>query len=115
MGAPPKTSGITYTGRPPVRNDQMMHAAPMAPSAPATVAVTRPVAVEIRQAALRPEHGDGQDDTDEAVGDTHAQQRLEWIAELRLAEMQQHAVRAPGQHGAGHEDQPDHGLWPRRQ
>src|SRR5206468_8266383 len=43
MGAPPKTSGMTYTGRPPDLNAQMMHAAPAAPSAPAIVAVTRPV------------------------------------------------------------------------
>src|ERR1700704_6560499 len=43
MGAPPNTSGITYTGRPPDLNAQMMHAAPAAPSAPAIVAVTRPV------------------------------------------------------------------------
>ncbi len=43
MGAPPKTSGMTYTGSPPVRNAQMMHAAPMAPSAPAIVATINPV------------------------------------------------------------------------
>src|SRR5688572_9497464 len=42
IGAPPKTRGITYTGRPPNRNDQMMQAAPAAPRAPATVAVTSP-------------------------------------------------------------------------
>src|SRR5437867_5741434 len=43
MGAPPNTSGITYTGKPPVLNAQMMQAAPAAPSAPAMVAVMRPV------------------------------------------------------------------------
>src|SRR5207302_9750916 len=42
MGAPPNTRGMTYTGRPPVLNAQMMHAAPAAPSAPAMVALTTP-------------------------------------------------------------------------
>src|SRR4029079_1428560 len=42
-GGPPNTSGMTYTGRPPVLKAQMMHAAPAAPRAPAIVAVTRPV------------------------------------------------------------------------
>ena len=88
MGAPPKTSGITYTGSPPVRNDQMMHAAPIAPSAPATVAVIRPVRVEVGEVALRPERGHGHEDADEAIGDADAQERFQRIPELRLPLMQ---------------------------
>ena len=38
IGAPPNTSGITYTGRPPDLNAQMMHTAPAAPSPPPIVA-----------------------------------------------------------------------------
>jgi hypothetical protein len=41
-GAPPKTNGMTYTGNPPLRNAQMIQAAPIAPSAPAIVAIIRP-------------------------------------------------------------------------
>src|SRR5947208_301309 len=41
-GAPPNTSGITYAGSPPDLNARMMNSAPIAPSAPATVAHVAP-------------------------------------------------------------------------
>ena len=41
-GAPPKTNGITYMGRPPDLKDHIIQIAPIAPKHPATVAVTVP-------------------------------------------------------------------------
>src|SRR6202011_244127 len=46
IGAPPKTSGMTYCGRPPDLKAQMMHAAPTAPRAPAIVAVISPLVLK---------------------------------------------------------------------
>jgi hypothetical protein len=44
-GAPAKTNGITYAGTPPALNAKMMQTAPIAPSAPATVAAIDPFVV----------------------------------------------------------------------
>ena len=46
IGAPPKTSGITLTGRPPDLNAQIMQTAPRAPRMPAMVAEKVPAVLQ---------------------------------------------------------------------
>ena len=87
-----------------------MQAAPAAPSAPAMVAVIRPVRLKSDSAPCALEAGHRDEHADQEVGDADAEQRLERIAELGLTLMEQRAVRAPRQHGAGDEQHPFHGV-----
>ena len=87
-----------------------MHTAPMAPSAPATVAMIDARAIESVQLALRAERRHGYEDADQEVGDADAEQRLERVAQLRLSLVEQRAVGAPRQHGSDDEYHPSHGV-----
>ena len=91
----------------------MMQAAPAAPSAPAMVAVTRPVLLKFDRLPCDAERDDRDDDADQEVGGADAEQGLERVAKLGLAQVQQCAIGAPRQHGARHEDDPAHSFLPR--
>ena len=68
--------------------------------------------IESAEPALRRKPRHRHQYADQKIGESHAQQRLQRIAELRLPLVQRRSVHAPRQHRANHKYDPHFGTLP---